>query len=105
MITVSTVRMTTWACPTQLVGTLTDGRTIYVRYRSGMLGVGIGTSEDDAAENEMLDAVLRDHRDYAAGHNMDGVITYEEIVRRTSDAITWPTHCEDASTEPSSRGV
>jgi hypothetical protein len=43
-----TLRRTTWACPTQWVATLADGRTVYARSRRGEFSVGIGDDLDDA---------------------------------------------------------
>lgn len=39
---------TTWACPTQWVATLSDGRTVYARSRHGEFSVGVGDDLDDA---------------------------------------------------------
>lgn len=38
----------TWACPTQWVATLADGRTVYARSRHGEFSVGVGDDFDDA---------------------------------------------------------
>jgi hypothetical protein len=43
-----TLERTTLACPTQWVGTLADGRTVYARSRHGEFSVGIGDDLDDA---------------------------------------------------------
>lgn len=45
---VVTLQRTTWACPTQWVATLHDGRTVYARSRNGELSVGVGDDLDDA---------------------------------------------------------
>lgn len=42
------LKRTTWACPTQWVATLADGRTVYARSRRGEFSVGIGDDLDDA---------------------------------------------------------
>jgi hypothetical protein len=42
------LKRTTWACPTQWVATLDDGRTVYARSRHGEFSVGIGDDLDDA---------------------------------------------------------
>ena len=39
---------TTWACPTQWVATLADGRTVYARSRHGEFSVGVGDDLNDA---------------------------------------------------------
>lgn len=43
-----TLKRTTWACPTQWVATLADGRTVYARARHGEFSVGVGDDLDDA---------------------------------------------------------
>jgi hypothetical protein len=43
-----TLKRTTWACPTQWVATLDDGRTVYTRSRRGEFSVGVGDDLDDA---------------------------------------------------------
>ena len=45
------LEMTCEACPSQWEGKLTDGRYVYVRYRWGVLQVGIGDTLSDAIEN------------------------------------------------------
>lgn len=42
------LKRTTWACPTQWVAALADGRTVYARSRHGEFSVGIGDDLDDA---------------------------------------------------------
>jgi hypothetical protein len=42
------LKQTTWACPTQWVATLADGRTVYARSRHGEFSVGVGDGLDDA---------------------------------------------------------
>jgi hypothetical protein len=44
------LKRTTWACPTQWVATLDDGRTVYVRSRNCELSVGVGDDLDDAID-------------------------------------------------------
>jgi len=43
-----TLKRTPWACPTQWVASLADGRTVYARSRHGEFSVGIGDDLDDA---------------------------------------------------------
>lgn len=43
-----TLKRTTWACPTQWVATLADGRTVYARSRHGEFSVGVSDDLDDA---------------------------------------------------------
>lgn len=45
-----TLKRTTWACPTQWVATLDDGRTVYARSRNGEFSVGVGDDLDDAID-------------------------------------------------------
>lgn len=46
-----TLKRTTWACPTQWVATLADGRTLYARSRHGEFSIGVGDDLDDAVLN------------------------------------------------------
>jgi hypothetical protein len=48
---IAAIKRTTWACPTQWVATLADGRTVYARSRHGEFSVGVGEDLDDAVLN------------------------------------------------------
>lgn len=49
-MTVKTLTKTCEACPAQWEGTLEDGRVIYIRYRWGSLGFGVGDDLGDAID-------------------------------------------------------
>lgn len=48
---VQTLKLTCEAYPSQWEGQLQDGRFVYIRYRYGVLRMGIGVTEDEAADN------------------------------------------------------
>jgi hypothetical protein len=50
--TIAALTMTCGACPAQWEGATEDGRTIYVRFRHGHLGVGFGRNIGEAVDNE-----------------------------------------------------
>lgn len=45
---IAALKRTTWACPTQWVATLADGRTVYARSRHGEFSAGVGDDLDNA---------------------------------------------------------
>jgi hypothetical protein len=49
------LRETCSACPSQWEGRAEDGRWIYIRYRFGLLRVGVGDCLADAVAGAMLD--------------------------------------------------
>jgi hypothetical protein len=79
---VTSIRQTCDACPSQWEGTLEDGREIYVRYRWGILHIGVG-----GRGREWLLETL--------SHDLDGVLTFEELVNATQGKIEWLAAPED----------
>ncbi|PZP48572.1 MAG: hypothetical protein DI601_00350 [Azospirillum brasilense] len=72
VITLVHIRQTCVACPSQWDALSDHGDFIYIRYRSGYLGWGIGSSPDAAAENW---ASCRDTDDIQLSEDhLDGVI-------------------------------
>ena len=51
MITITEIKRTCWACPSQWEGKTKDGRAVYIRFRWGCLSVNVGKSIDDAIRN------------------------------------------------------
>ncbi len=43
---ISSLKKSCYACPAQWEGQLADGRYVYIRYRWGWLGVGVGYTSD-----------------------------------------------------------
>ncbi len=78
---VSEIKRTCGACPSQWEGRLDDGRFLYVRFRWGSFGFGIGASESAAVEN-CKDPVLLDRgRDgYMSDKDMVLQLAQHEIV-------------------------
>jgi hypothetical protein len=64
------------ACPTQWEGQLEDGRFIYIRYRWGNLGFGIGKDINEAIDN------------YTHGEDIgglsDGYLSTNEMIKNLS---------------------
>jgi hypothetical protein len=50
-LTLKTLRQTCNSCPSQWEGELTNGNFIYIRFRWGNLGYGIGATIDQAVVN------------------------------------------------------
>lgn len=88
MLTVVKIKQTCSACPSQWEGRLDDGRYIYVRYRWGGLGVGVGASLEDAVKDDFFYECI--------GDGMDGFLTYDELRTNTKNEISWPFLCEDS---------
>lgn len=75
---------TTWACPTQWVATLADGRTVYARSRHGEFSVGVGDDLDDA--------VLKSSRPEALYFEYveDGPMEFEELRAHLYGLLEFP---------------
>lgn len=85
---VISIKQTCSACPSQWEGRLIDGDYIYVRYRWGGLGVGIGKTRNTA--------ILEDSFYKSIGDSLDGFLSYEELKEHTKDEFSWPVLCEDS---------
>lgn len=66
---------TCFACPSQWEGELEDGSKVYIRYRWGRLGMGIGETLDHAIQGN--DA----HYSIQLGDDYDGWLSTEEMLR------------------------
>jgi len=81
-INVEVVNQTCSACPSQWDALTDGGDELYVRYRWGYLEVSWGVmGEKIYGEN--------------LGDNLDGFLTYEQLVARTGHIINWPETCSD----------
>lgn len=67
------LKRTTWACPTQWVAILDDGRTVYIRSRNGELSVGAGDDLNDAVDKSSGPEALYFE------HVEDGPMGFEEL--------------------------
>jgi len=56
---VVSLTQTTTACPTQWEGRLADGRSVYIRFRWGVLTVSVGSDPDWAIENAINRPLFR----------------------------------------------
>jgi hypothetical protein len=67
---------TSTACPSQWEGTLEDGRSLYARYRHGLLRVGIGEDVKAAHTNSFPKTALYCEH---IGDGLDGFMDFEEL--------------------------
>lgn len=73
---VTSLKMTCLAVPSQWEGELNDGRSLYGRYRHGLLRVGIGEDAKAAHTNSFPEtAFYCEH----IGDGLDGVMSSEEL--------------------------
>ncbi len=87
MIVVKEIEQTCEACPSQWEGTTDDDRCIYFRYRWGFLSVRISSPGDKfkfagVRGKEILRKQL--------GDSYHGILSYEELVKATSEIIQLP---------------
>jgi hypothetical protein len=57
MMTITKIKKTCWACPSQWEGKTKDGRAVYIRFRWGNLSVCAGKSVRDAIRNNKIISV------------------------------------------------
>lgn len=79
-----TLKRTTLACPTQWVGTLADGRTVYARSRRGEFSVGVGDDLDDAILKSSGPEAL--YLDYVG----DGPMGFDELRAHLYGLLDFP---------------
>ena len=87
---VTELRQTSPASPAQWEGTTSDGRIVYVRYRSGWLEAGIGSSLDEAVDasaslDGFPDLLYREK----IGGDLDGDLTQDEVLTRLSQVFSY----------------
>ena len=73
------LKMTCLAVPSQWEGELNDGRSLYARYRHGLLRVGVGQGISEAVKNSAPETALHCER---LGYRFDGVMSSEELRER-----------------------
>jgi hypothetical protein len=71
---VTKIRQTSELCPSQWEGRLEDGRHIYIRYKWGLLEVGIGETFNAAVADRSGQIPGRQ-----LGDRLDGYLTYEAL--------------------------
>ena len=77
MVTLASIRRTTWAGISQFQGVTVDGCPVYVRYKWGELSAWLGTNEStNALEGQQIF-----WREYGHRHNFD--ITWNEVETQT----------------------
>ena len=90
------LKRTTWACPTQWVATLADGRTVYARSRHRKFSVGVGDALDDAVLKSSGPGAL--YFEYVE----DSPMEFEELRAHLYGLLEFPT---DLSVEGAEIGV
>jgi len=88
-----TLKRTTWACPTQWVASLDDGRTVYARSRNGELSVGVGDDLDDAVHKSSGPEAL--YFEYVE----DSPMGFEELRTYLYGLLEFPTDLSVEGTE------
>lgn len=76
------------ACPSQWEGMTSDGRCVYIRYRSGYGRIGVGDTVDDAVDDDQTFIWYGDDP-------FDGYITLEQVVALAPDYITFEPGIDD----------
>lgn len=71
------LKQTTQACPSQWEGTMEDGKFIYIRFRWGVLSVGIGKDEAEAVNNSSTNM----YYNKKVSDDLDGVMSTEEMLK------------------------
>lgn len=87
-ITVSEMKLTTTAYPTQWEGKTTDGRFVYARYRDHHLAIATGETKLGAVRSHCYDQNI-----FTCDTTLKngGRMTYEQLKDATqSAAIEWP---------------
>lgn len=87
MIVVNEIEKTCEACPSQWEGTTDDDRCIYVRFRWGFLSVRIGSPGD---KSEFAGVRGKEILRKQLGGSYHGILSYEELVKATSEIIQLP---------------
>lgn len=81
------LEQTCLAVPSQWEGELDDGRSLYVRYRHGLLRVGVGEGLSEAIKNTVPETALHCER---LGDDLDGVMTYKELRGHLRGVLAFP---------------
>jgi hypothetical protein len=73
--------------PSKWEGETYDGRRLYVRYKWGLLSIGIGNSIADAVEHSA------NFFEKQLGDKLDGSLEFEQLRAVTNGLIQWPEKC------------
>jgi hypothetical protein len=66
---------------------LNDGRSLYIRYRHGLLRVGAGEGLSEAVKNSAPECALHCER---LGDDLDGMMTYRELRGHLRGVLAFP---------------
>ncbi len=94
LIVVETLIRTCNRSPSQWEGKTADGRFLYVRYRWGLLEIGMGFTIDDAIDKS--GNVFRKQ----LGGKLDGSMEFEELRQATTGLVAWPDTFDNCSFGP-----
>jgi len=76
---ISSIKQTCDACPSQWEGTLKDGRGFYIRYRWGWLSLRISTAENhDPVDCQEIFGMT-------VGHGLSGEISEPDMIEHLKD--------------------
>ena len=84
---IAEMTMTCGACPSQWEGETADGKFVYIRYRHGWFGCGLGDTDYEAVLNEMTpgkQAVFM-----YVPREADGYMEWDEMMALTADIFDW----------------
>ena len=76
---IESIFQTCFACPSQWEILLKNGKYVYVRYRWGNLGYGIGENIEDAIRNYRYGVNI--------GNEMDGVLSQEKMLEELDNLL------------------
>jgi hypothetical protein len=79
------IERTCQAFPSQWEGKTDDGRFVYVRFRWGLLRIGVGATLDLAIIDEQTTIFERQLSDAR-----DGELSFEQLRAATTGVVDWP---------------
>jgi hypothetical protein len=83
---IATIRRTCAACPAQWEGSTEDGKSVYIRFRWGVLAIGVGQTMDEAVMNHRRDPLFCAR----LSDDLDGSLGYEALRAATSGVVELP---------------
>lgn len=89
-IVVTELTQTCPSCPSQWEGKTEDGRAVYIRYRSGILQVGLGRDMNAAVEAAVLGESGDSGWERILGGRLDGYLNADLLVVATSGYLDLP---------------
>lgn len=84
MITITKIKRTCWACPSQWEGKAKDGKAVYIRLRWGHLSVYVGKSIGDAIRNNKIIFEWHDK------DHWNGLMENSQLAKLTRGVLRFP---------------